>query len=145
MADKEKLSKKEKLAIVRDIIIKMPNYRKYGFNRAVINIFKKNHGITISDRDISEYIKDVEKQWQEADDIKTSKAQLKEMLMNVYETHKIFPHAQIRSLREIGKLDGHYSPEIAISNINIDKENIEKLEDIFGKRENKVINDSKKE
>ena len=131
------LTKKDKLAIVRSIIIRMPNYREYGFNRNVIKVFKKEHGITLTDRDISGYIKEIEEAWIEVENITTSKSQLKEMLFNIYAHNRKNPNAQIRSLREIGKLDGHYKLDVNLNIANIPEEKAKKLEEIFGAREKK--------
>lgn len=144
MSEKDGLTKKEKLAIVRDIIIRIPNYRKYGFNRLVIELFKEKHHIEITDSDISKYIKEVEDQWKEIEDNKTSKSQLKEMLFNVYEKNKGLPHAQIRSLQEIGKLEGYHKPDIINNNFNnFDPKDVKRMENIFGTRDNKNIKDKK--
>ena len=136
MGKEDGLTKKEKMAFVRSIIIRMPNYREYGFNRAVIRAFKKEHGITIEDYDISKYISQIEAEWKEQDTQRITKSQLKEMLLNVYKNNKDIPHAQIRSLHEIGKLDNHYNPDIIINNIL--PENEERLKKIFGNRKDTV-------
>lgn len=107
-----KLTKKEKVSIVRKLVSNMPNYREYGFNRAVIKVFQEAYGVTIKDCDISKYLKEIEKSWQESKNILVTKQQLKDMLMRIYQNNSDTPHAQIKSLQEIGKLDGHYIEKV---------------------------------
>ena len=66
------------------------------------------------DLDFVEIIMEIEKEWKELENTSITKSQLKEMLFNVYEKSAAFPHAQIRSLQEIGKLYGQYTQDLNV-------------------------------
>lgn len=132
------LTKQEKIALVRDVMIRMPDYKRYGYNRKIIDLIRKQTGITLIDNDITRCIDAIEKQWQEGETIKYSKEKIIEMFAGLYESKDAKPNDKRMVLQEIGKLEGHYTPDISINNFsNMDPENVKMLEGIFGKRDNK--------
>lgn len=103
----EKLTKKQVMSIIRDILIKRPDYKKYGFNRSIIDSLKLQFGITMSDANICKYIKDIEKEWQNIKTTVVTKQQIIDMFKDLYEEEEN-TFAKIKILTEIGKLEKHY-------------------------------------
>lgn len=102
----EGLTKKDIMAIIRDIIIKRPDYKKYGFNKTISENLKSQFNINLPNNDVSRYIKDIEKEWESAKAIIITKRQIVEMLQDLYEESKN-EFAMIKILREISELEGH--------------------------------------
>jgi len=106
-----KLDKKDKLAIVRGYLIQYPDYHKYGYNKALRLHIAKKYGIKINEVDISRYIKQVKKEWNEEKNILVTKKEIISAFQNIYETAKR-PDIKIKILQEIGKIEGIYIEKI---------------------------------
>ncbi len=105
---RDRLTKKEIMSIIRDTILKRPDYKKYGFNRSIIESLKSIYDITVTDPNISKYIKDIEKEWQDAKTTVITKQQIVDHYKDLFEDGDSNVFAKINILREIGKLEGHY-------------------------------------
>lgn len=100
-------SKKDKLKIVRDIMIRMPDINKYGYNKEVIEIVNKKFGFKLTDSYVSRLISEVRREWAENTEKYMSKKELIDRLIDLLGKCKtIFEQRAI--LQEIGKLEGHY-------------------------------------
>ena len=106
-----KLNHKDKIAIIRDVIIAKPRYWAYGYNRAIIQLFKDKFGIRHSDSAMSKLKEEAIKQIETDKKIIIAKEKLIEMHMKIFEDAEN-PVDKTRSLYEIGKLSGHYVDKV---------------------------------
>lgn len=109
-----KLTHKEKVAIVRDVLIERPRYWAYGWNRDIIKLFKKKFEITFKDSYISKLKKETLNQMKDDKKVILTKEKLIEMHIRIFEKYP-FAIDKTRSLIEIGKLEGHYEEKLKIS------------------------------
>lgn len=102
-----KLKPKEKVQVIRDIMIKYPRVERYGYNRKIIEIVKDEYGIVMRDSQISKIISEIDNRWSENKTEYVSKRKLMEMYLSLFEeTDSITDKRKI--LQEIGKLENHY-------------------------------------
>lgn len=138
-----KLTHKDKLAIVRDVIIQKPRYWAYGYNRAIIRMIDEKFGEKIGDDVMSKLIKSVLAEMELEKTIKMNKEKLIEMHLNIFERSENSVD-KTRSLIEIGKLSGHYIENIKVENVDDDK--LDKLaHEIIEKRAKELVKNGKAE
>lgn len=130
--DKAELTKAEKMALVRDVMIRFPDYRRYGYNRKIIELIKKETSVLLEDYDISRYVKEIEAQWQADKNVSTTKSQMRDMMFGLFESKEAKVVDKRMVLQDIAKLDGHMNADITINNILPEQE--KKLKSIFGER-----------
>lgn len=143
------LSKQDKVALVRDVMIRFPDWKRFGYNRKIIGIIeertadkKGKNGIVLTDQDITRCIQFIEEQWKEERVVKYSKEKIVDLLTGLYEA-KGAKHSDKRMvLQDIAKLEGHYKLDININTANIPEEKASKLKEIFGDREKKKKDDN---
>ena len=125
-----KLSKKEKLDIVRQIIIDNPNTRKYGYNKAAIAMIREKFKVEITDDAMSRLISEVKEEFQKEQDIREGKGKVIAMFQNLYEKAERINDKRL-ILVEIAKLDKLYEEQIKLTGSisNMTKEEIDKMKD----------------
>lgn len=132
---KGQLSKKDKKAIIRGIILGSPDYKRYGYQQKIINIFREEFEVEISGSSISYYIKEIEEDWHNDNDNRESRQKVKDMYIGLWlQADKIKNQtAKLRLKREIltemVKIDGMFEQKINLSGGlgNMNQEDTEKL------------------
>ena len=109
------LSKKDKLDIIRDILMKNPRAKKYGFNIEVQRFFRNEFKVKVHKSYISKLIKEVFEEWKRGDRIIYGKERTIRMWERLFEKAENEGSIgdQIRILHEIGNIEGHYDTENA--------------------------------
>ncbi len=137
------ITREDKIKLVRDVMVRYPDYRRFGYNRRIIDLIKKQtadeekgiEGIELTDQDITRCIHDIEKKWQDDSESRYSKGKIIDMLTALSEATGANIKDKRMIFQDIGKLEGHYKT-IEINNYgNLDPENAKRLSEIFGERE----------
>lgn len=131
------LSKKDKMSLVRDVLLRYPDWRRYGYNRRVIKLIEAETKITLTEQDITRCIDSIEEQWREERVVKYSKEKIVDLLEGLYETKGIKMNEKRMVLQDIGRLEGHHKIDLTINTANIPEEKAERLKEIFGNRSEK--------
>lgn len=106
--DDLKLSKEDKIAIVRQYMIEHPKHWEYGYGAGLIKYFKQKHNVVIQAPYISKLIDEVKEQWRDAEARVYEKSQIIQMHMDIHSRFKSDGNIQVKTLIEIGKLQGDY-------------------------------------
>lgn len=110
-----KLSRKDKVKIVRDAIIKQPRYWGYGWNKAVMEYFKKEHDLEFHDSYFSKLKTEAIEEMKNDKSISLGKETLIDMHLSIYQNKNSTAVDKTRSLIEIGKLQGDYEEKLRIT------------------------------
>jgi hypothetical protein len=108
-----KLSRKNRLKIVRDILLTRPDYKKYGFNRQAIKLIQEKFNYKVTDAEMSKLIRIVEEQWETESSIRIGKTKVLEMYTDIFEKSED-PWVKLKTLQEIGKISGLYIEKLQI-------------------------------
>ena len=106
---KVKLSYGDKKAIIRDILVKYPNYKRYGFGKMVQGYFRENYGLAIKHYTVSKIITQIKNEWKEADEVVYSKTQAFDELDYIFEK-TADERLKVLIVLEKSKMEGHYQP-----------------------------------
>jgi len=107
---RQRISKKEKKDIIRDIVKKYPNYRRYGFLVVLQDFFKAEYKLRLSKPYVSQLLKEVIEDWSREKETIYSKRQILESLARLYEKAEEAGSIgeQRRILTDIAKIEGVY-------------------------------------
>lgn len=141
LRNKEDFTKEEKVSLVRDVMVRFPDYKRFGYHKKVIEIIIERAHIRFDDYDITRYIQEVEGQWKKNKTVTVSKGKINHMLMGLFEDKQASVTDKRMVLQDIAKINGEYQSDITINNILPEDE--ERLKKIFGNR--KETGDKKKE
>lgn len=128
--EKGKLSKKDKLAIVRYYMIENPCVKRYGYNKGIITLFKKKYKIVITDDAVSRLKAEVDEELLKENDIKEGRTKILEMFKNLYEEAERINDKRL-ILVEIAKIEKLYEEQFKITGsiAGITKEELEGMKD----------------
>jgi len=101
----KKLNTHKKMSIIRDFMVKNPDFKRYGYLRDLSKMFLINYNTKVSERMCSYYIDEIRKQWaREAESIVT-KQHITRMYLNLYENSKNC-FARIQILQSLCRMEG---------------------------------------
>jgi hypothetical protein len=136
----KEISKEDRKALIRDVMIRYPDYKRFGYNRKIIALIKaetsKDGGkaVVLEDYEVSRFIKEIEKEWQKDDEIKFSKKRIIDMQVGLFESKDAKVKDKRMILQDIAKITGNMGPDININNFGVPPEKEDKLKEIFGER-----------
>lgn len=149
----KEISKEDRKALIRDVMIRYPDYKRFGYNRKIIMLIANEtgdinketkkplgNGIRLEDYEVSRFIKEIEKEWQKEDTIKISKKQIVDMQIGLYESKDAKIKDKRMILQDIAKITGNFIPDININNYIVPEEKKAGLLKIFGDRSKKKKN-----
>jgi hypothetical protein len=146
----KEISKEDRKALIRDVMIRYPDYKRFGYNRKIIALIEaetsKDGGktVTLSDSEVCRFIKEIEKEWQKDDTVSISKRQIIDMQVGLFESKDAKVKDKRMILQDIAKITGNMGPDVNINNYGIPEEKAAKLNEIFNGKPGEKKKDGKK-
>jgi len=134
--ENQKLSAEDKKKIIRDFLLRFPDYTRYGYNRALIVFIYGKYKVKLKDAYVSKLLSSVIEEMNNATTRMISRNRMVKMHLANYENPDSDTKEKRAILTEIGKLEGTYDPEriehsgeiISKQEIDLSKLSIEELE-----------------
>jgi hypothetical protein len=145
----KEISKEDRKALIRDVMIRYPDYKRFGYNRKIIALIEQEtskeggKAVVLEDYEVSRFIKEIEKEWQKDDEIKFSKKRIIDMQVGLFESKDAKVKDKRMILQDIAKITGNMGPDVNISQYNIPEEKAKKLNEIFNNKPKKKKGDKK--
>ena len=105
------LSPEDVRKIIRGIMIQKPNYDRYGYNQAVIKLFKENYNYDLDSEMVNYYKKQVIEDWNIEEENRWTKKKMVQVLENEFSQDGLKVHDKMEIVDRISEIEGIASPK----------------------------------